>query len=146
MIKERFVPLQIDPELCMRCERCLRACKNDAIYFENSLRYIDYTKCKACLVCVQVCPRNAIVITSVMPKQVLTIKIDHNKCTICGECVKNHGTFCPNDLFYLGKIKVNDKEIMGIKFNYIEVGKCMGCLKCKLKCREGAIKPIEYDT
>ena len=146
MIKERFVPLQIDPDLCMRCERCLRACKNDAIYFENSLRYIDYSKCKACLVCVQVCPRNAIVVTSVMPKQVLTIKVDHDRCTMCKDCIKNHGTFCPNNLFYIDKKKVNGKEIDVIKFNFREVRKCKGCLKCELSCPEKAIKPIEYEV
>ncbi len=146
MIREQFVPIQIDSDLCMRCERCLRACKNDAIYFENSLRYIDYSKCKACLVCVQVCPRNAIVITSIMPKQVLTIKVNHDRCTMCGECIKNLDKFCPNNLFYVDKKKVNGIEIDVIKFNFQEVRKCKGCLKCELNCPENAIKPIEYEV
>lgn len=145
MIEEKFIPVQIDPDLCMRCERCLRACKNNAIYFENSLRFIDYSKCKGCLVCVQVCPKNAIVVTSVRPKQVLSVKIDHEKCTMCRECLKDQGSFCPYDLFYLDKKKINGIETEVIKFKYNEVGKCKGCLKCELSCPEKAIKPIEYN-
>ncbi|MBY8992156.1 MAG: 4Fe-4S binding protein [Candidatus Lokiarchaeota archaeon] len=33
-IKEKFIPVQINQELCLRCERCLRVCKAKAIYFE----------------------------------------------------------------------------------------------------------------
>ena len=101
VIKEKFIPIQIDQELCMKCERCLKACKAKAIYFENSVRLVDYKKCRACLNCVQVCPRNAIEVTSVMPKQVLTVKIEHELCTMCGECTDPELNFCPNNLFYL---------------------------------------------
>lgn len=128
----------------MRCERCLRACPNDAIYFKNTLRYIDYSKCKACLTCVQVCPRNAIVVTSVTdPGQVLTLKIDHDICTMCKECVKDDGSFCPNNLFYVDKIIANDNEIEAIKFKYGEIAKCQKCLRCESMCPEKAIVPIQ---
>ncbi len=145
MSTERFIPVQIDPDLCMRCERCLRACKNNAIYFENSSRHIDYIKCKGCLSCIIVCPRNAIVVISVTTlDQVLTCKIDHDKCTFCGECLKEDGSFCPNNLFFVDKINFKEKEIEAVKFKCDEVAKCKGCLKCELKCPEGAIKSIKY--
>lgn len=142
--KERFVPVQIDQELCLKCERCLRACANKAIYFEHSIRQVDYAKCKGCLNCISVCPRNAIIVTSVVPKQVLSVKIDHEKCNMCLKCVDINKKFCPNNLFYINKIKKGDKEIEGIKFRFKDIGKCKGCLKCELACPEKAIKAEKY--
>ena len=129
----------------MKCERCLKACRAKAIYFKNSVRLVDYEKCKACLNCVQVCPRNAIEVTSVMPKQVLTVKIEHETCTMCGECTEPGGKFCPNDLFYIDKVKKDGKEEDGVKFNFREIRKCQGCLRCESSCPASAIKPIMFD-
>ena len=128
----------------MRCERCVKACRNQAIYFKNSIRLVNYNKCKGCLNCVQVCPRNAIEVTSVVPQQVLTVKIDHEKCTMCKKCVDDKDKFCPNDLFFIGNIKKNGKVVEGIKFKFNEVNKCQGCLKCESLCPEKAIKPIQF--
>ncbi len=130
----------------MRCERCLRACRANAIYFKNGIRLVDYAKCKACLSCVQVCPRNAIEVTSVMPEQVLTVKIDHDTCTMCMKCTDQEGNFCPNNLFHAGKVKKDGKEVDGIRFKFDEVFKCQGCLLCELSCSEGAIKPVKFET
>jgi len=141
--KERFIPVQIDADICMRCERCLKACKNKAIVFDRGIRKVDYDKCKSCLVCVQVCPRNAIVVTSVESEQVLTIKIDHDKCTLCEECLSD---YCPHDLFYKDKIKLGEKEIEIIKFKYNEVARCRGCLKCQAQCPENAILPVIFNS
>ncbi|MBD3254027.1 MAG: 4Fe-4S dicluster domain-containing protein [Candidatus Lokiarchaeota archaeon] len=144
---EKFIPIQIDQELCMHCERCLRACRQKAIYFEKSMRLVDYSKCRGCLSCIQVCPKNAIQVTSVEPNQVVSVKIDHEKCSMCGECLKDNGRFCPNHLFFEGDIKdLNGKEKVGIKFKFKEIEKCQGCLKCESSCPEGAIKPIQYDS
>jgi len=146
-IKEKFIPVQIDQELCLRCERCLKACKNKAIYFENSLRFVDYAKCKACLNCVLVCPRNAIQVRSIqIPNQILNMKIDHEKCNLCLKCVDESGKFCPNNLFYLDKVKKASIETEGIRFKFKEIGKCQGCLKCELSCPQHAIKPVKYEA
>ncbi|MFX0073574.1 MAG: 4Fe-4S dicluster domain-containing protein, partial [Candidatus Hermodarchaeota archaeon] len=82
----------------MRCERCLRACNAKAIYFERGIRLVDYSICKACLNCVQVCPKNAIQVTSIeIPNQVLTVKIEPEKCNLCLKCIEDDGKFCPKN-------------------------------------------------
>jgi len=130
----------------MRCERCLKACRSDAIYFERSVRLVDYAKCKGCLSCVQVCPRNAIQVTSVILHQVLTVKIDRTKCTMCEQCLEEDGKFCPQNLFCMDKVKKDGEEMDGILYNFNEVAKCQGCLKCESSCPEGAIKPVVYNA
>ena len=145
-IKEKFIPVQINQELCVRCERCLRACKAKAIYFEHGIRLIDYYKCKACLNCVQVCPRNAVEVTSIdHHDQVVSIKIDHEQCTMCEKCLDKDGKFCPKNLFYKGLVRKLDIEEEGIMFKFNEIGKCQSCLKCT-SCPEGAIKPVKFES
>ncbi len=99
----------------------------------------------ACLSCVQVCPRNAIVVTSVISKQVLTVKIEREKCSLCLDCISSENKFCPNSLFYVGSIEKNGKDVEVIKFKFNEVGKCQGCLKCEFSCPEKAIKPVKFE-
>ncbi|MHA1763558.1 MAG: 4Fe-4S binding protein, partial [Promethearchaeota archaeon] len=135
-----FIPVQINQELCMHCERCLRACNQKAIYFKNNVRMVDYNKCKGCLTCVQVCPRNAIQVTSAFPNQVINIKIDHDKCNKCWKCTENG--FCPNHLFYKDLIMLDHKEIEGIRFKFKEISRCQNCLICEAKCLQKAIIPV----
>ena len=106
---------------------------------------MDYAKCKGCLNCVQVCPRNAIeVISIIYPNQIVSIKIDHEKCSMCEECLDEDGKFCPKNLFFRDIVKKVGKEEEGIRYKFNEIGKCQGCLKCELSCPEGAIKPVKY--
>jgi electron transport complex protein RnfB len=129
----------------MHCERCVKACNAKAIYFEHSIRKVDYTKCKACLNCVLVCPRNAIQVTSItIPEQIVSIKVDHELCNMCEMCLEDNGKFCPQNLFYKGKIHKADEELTGIRYKFYEIAKCQGCLKCELLCPVGAIKPVKY--
>ncbi len=144
-IKEKFIPVQIDQDQCMKCERCLHACKAKAIYFENSIRLVDYSKCVGCLTCQLICPRNAIQVTSVTSKQVIGVKIIHEKCTLCEKCLDNQGNFCPKNLFYKGKVKNGKIETEGIKFKFKEIANCQSCERCKKLCPEGAIKPIKFE-
>ncbi len=147
-IKEKIVPVQINQELCLRCEWCLRACKAQARYFKHSVRLIDYTKCKACLNCVQVCPRNAVEVTSIeFENQIVSIKIDHEKCSMCEECHDKSGNFCLKNLFYKGIVKnKGNQEVEGIRFAFREIAKCQGCLRCEALCPEKAIKPIKFEN
>jgi len=144
MVKERFIPVQINQDLCMQCERCVNACRERAIYFENSVRHVDYSKCVGCLTCQMICPKNAVEVTSVLPNEVIGIKINYNKCSMCEECLDEVGKFCPKNLFFKEPVNIGGKEIEGIKFKFKEINKCQGCLRCEALCLSGAIIPIIY--
>ena len=45
--------------MCIR-DRCKKICPKDAITIENNLAVIDYSKCDACGLCVNVCPKKMI--------------------------------------------------------------------------------------
>ena len=133
--------------MCLKCERCLRACRANAIYFEHGIRKVDYSKCIGCLSCVLVCPRNAIQVTSIdQPEQIVSIKIDHEKCSMCEKCLDQDGGFCPQNLFYIDSVKKVDKDEVGIRFKFKEIGKCQGCLKCENLCPEKAIQPVKLES
>jgi ferredoxin len=96
---------------------------------------------------VQVCPRNAVEVTSIeFQDQIVSIKIDHEKCSMCEDCLDNEGNFCPKNLFFKDKIKLKEKkEIEGIRFKFREIAKCQGCLRCESSCPEKAIKPVNFE-
>lgn len=91
------------------------------------------------------CPRNAIEVTNVLhPDQIVSIKIDHEKCSMCEMCLEENGKFCPKNLFYKGIVKKVAGEETGIRYKFKEIRKCQGCLKCELSCPEGAIQPVKF--
>ena len=65
---------------------------------------------------------------------------------MCEICLNENGNFCPKNLFYKDIVKKVEGEEEGIRYNYREIAKCQGCLKCKLSCPEGAITPVKFEV
>ena len=87
-------------DLCQGCvaRPCQSACKFGAIDIVNGKSVIDSSKCKACQMCVSVCPYKAIAkmavpcedncpVNAIVKNEDGTAKIDFSKCISCGRCV-----------------------------------------------------------
>ncbi len=87
-------------DLCQGCvaRPCVSTCKFGAIQIVNGRSVIDSTKCKACKMCINACPYNAIVkvavpcedncpVNAIEKNEDGTAKIDFEKCISCGRCV-----------------------------------------------------------
>lgn len=117
MKSEKLFPISINPQFCIRCEKCSYSCPPKAIFFRESLRYVDYNKCKECLKCVDVCEHNAIVVISLEEGRLVDFKIDKERCTVCKKCLEEN--FCFQNLFELSFESDTEEEF--IKFNNISM-------------------------
>ena len=108
---------------CIGCGLCVKACKFDAIIFENKIAKIDYEKCVGCMECVKKCPTK--VISGDLSKKKKLI-IDEDLCIGCTICKKQ----CKFDAIQ-GEVKQKHK---------IDQEKCVGCQLCMKKCPKKAIK------
>ncbi|MFX0044136.1 MAG: 4Fe-4S binding protein [Candidatus Hodarchaeota archaeon] len=133
---EKLFPISINPNLCVRCQRCMYSCHQKAIFFKNSLRYVDYDKCKGCLKCVDVCEHGAIEVISIEEGRLKGFYIDSGRCNLCKFCLNND--FCFQNLFELQKEKNGQEYIYFRKNNFSECNKCLNCFK---SCPNNAILP-----
>jgi NAD-dependent dihydropyrimidine dehydrogenase PreA subunit len=113
------------------------SCHEKAIFFKDSMRYVDYDKCKGCLKCVDVCEHGAIEVISIEEGKLKGFSIDSEKCNLCKICLNNN--FCFKHLFILEKDE-NGKD--HIKFRKKDLSECSRCLKCFKTCPNNAILPI----
>ncbi|MHA1294444.1 MAG: 4Fe-4S binding protein [Promethearchaeota archaeon] len=135
---EKLFPISINPQFCIRCQKCSYSCPTKAIFFRDSLRYVDYNKCKGCLKCVEVCEHNAIEVISMEEGKLTDFKIDAERCNLCKKCLEDG--FCFQNLFALEMDKKTGKK--SIIFNKKDMNKCENCLKCIINCPNNAIVPI----
>ena len=133
---EKLFPISINPQLCVRCQKCSYSCPSKAIFFRDSLRFVDFNKCKGCLKCVEVCEYNAIEVISLEEGELIDFRIDAESCNLCKECLE----FCFKSLFLLGQNPDSNEEL--IIFNKQNIKECKNCLKCVISCSKGAIVPI----
>ncbi len=137
MEKEKLFPIYINPNLCILCQRCMYSCPKKAIFFRNSLRYVNYDKCQGCLKCVDVCEHGAIEVISINEGKLMGFCIDQEKCTLCKLCLEED--FCFQTLFELKIDYKSGKE--RIQFHNENLSQCFKCLKCFKSCPNNAILP-----
>ena len=114
---------------CIGLGTCVRACPFDAISVEEGVAVVDYTKCRGCGVCANVCPKGIIKLIPFDAKHWVgcmsddTGKVTRQVCEVgcisCKICEKN----CPE-----GAITVEDGNAN------IDYSKCTGCDICVDKC------------
>lgn len=120
---------------CMGFASCEKACPFDAISMgEDNLPRIDPEKCKACKKCVEICPTDVLVLTSVASQYHIrcnsrdkgadVMKVCKVGCIGCGKCVKA----CP-----VSAIALKDNLVA------IDYEKCTNCGKCIEVCPTNAI-------
>ena len=137
MDNEKLFPIYANPNLCVLCQRCMYSCPNKAIFFKNSLRYVDYDKCQGCLKCVDVCEHGAIEVISINDGKLMGFCIDKEKCNLCKLCLEEN--FCFQKLFKFKIDEMTGKEF--IEFNKENLSECLKCLKCFNYCPNNAIMP-----
>lgn len=107
---------------CIACQKCVKACKFDAITVENNVAKIDYSKCTNCMMCAEACPTKTIYADFTKRKKASVID---EKCIGCTICAKN----CNFEAIE-GELKGQHKVLED---------KCVGCGVCYEKCPKDAI-------
>ena len=105
---------------CIGCQKCMKACKFEAITMVNNLPVIDYDKCRGCRMCAEACPTGAI--KALQPRKVA--EIDQSGCIGCTICAKN----CQ-----FGAIEGSLKQPHKVN------AACTGCGVCATKCPKKTI-------
>jgi ferredoxin len=137
MDNEKLFPICVNPNFCVLCQQCTYSCPKKAIFFRNSLRYVNYDKCQGCLKCVDVCEHGAIEVISIREGSLKGFSIDTEKCNLCKLCLKEK--FCFQKLFKLKIDEITKEE--SIEFNNENLSECLKCLKCFKFCPNNAIIP-----
>ncbi len=52
--------VRIDPEKCLGCGNCARACPFNAVEIRDGKANVDQARCRGCRACVSACPTGAI--------------------------------------------------------------------------------------
>ena len=134
---------QIDPELCVQCERCSTEC----VLPQSAVKCVhSYSMCGYCDLCGgylepdaksrdtsaenQLCPTGAIKRTFIEDPY-FEYKIDEDLCIGCGKCVKGCGSFGNGSLYLQVRQDI-----------------CVNCNECAIarRCPAQAFKRVAADT
>jgi ferredoxin len=131
-MEEKLFPISINPDLCKRCQKCSYSCPPKAIFWRDSMRYVDYNKCEGCLKCVSVCEHGANEVISIKDGKLQGFTVDEERCSLCLRCVED---FCFQNRYLF------DEKENKIVFNDRDLSSCFNCLKCFKNCPNNAIIP-----
>lgn len=121
---------------CLGLGDCEAACPFDAIHVgENGLAEVDSEKCRACKICINVCPKGVIDLAPLYQHEAVVYCQNHNKggetrkmCKVgCIGCMKCQKT-CQHDAIHVTNFKAS-----------VDYGKCVGCGDCATACPVGCI-------
>lgn len=156
-------PIIIDHTRCSFCGMCAAFCpvkalqmkvnKKDLLELEEfphlDSKVIFNDKCLPCLLCMKACPEQAIEVEFTFPRKESIaafessrkgeIKIDMEKCTLCGVCAE----FCSAFVFVERESKPDD--LVPFESLLIDEDKCDYCGICISLCPENAITVKGYD-
>lgn len=85
------------------CPLSCQWCANPETQNHEPELYYNSKKCRLCLKCKNVCPRDAITLN----KEKNAIRIDRNKCTVCVKCSEA----CPENALQIVGKKINTEEV-----------------------------------
>ena len=122
---------------CLGGGTCESVCRFDAIHVYDGVAIVDKHKCKACGMCVEVCPRHLIDLIPYDAQEVVSCS-SHDRgqevnsyckvgCIACHICEKN----CPADAIYVEN-----------NCAHIDQDRCVHCDTCVKKCPKKAIAAI----
>ncbi len=149
-------PVIIDHLKCAYCGICYSFCPYNAFEFYIDGKHVEkstlplspvrytykYENCKECTLCYKVCPTKAIsreklVVRSSIPEKNEglkgSLKIDKNKCNLCGICAE----FC--EVFRMVEKEILPTDLMPYSDILIDESKCDYCKLCEEICPEKAI-------
>ncbi len=155
-------PVMIDIENCNFCGFCASVCPERAIEFLFFREELEEEKdicsveglacietevnvdesCVFCQICEKVCPKKAIDVKTTGKEELIPfdrrrkgeIKIDREKCNLCGACAK----FC--SAFLMVEKEVNPEDSMPFSDIFFDEGECDYCGLCEGICPERAIE------
>ncbi len=123
-------------EGCLGYGDCVRACPYDAIRLEDGVAMVDPRLCRACKICVAVCPKHIIAMIPLDKKNAVNLCNNHEKgalakkqcaaaCIGCSLCAKK----CPKDCIKVERFNATvDPEL------------CVGCHQCVKACPTGSMQ------
>ncbi len=129
-------------EACLGFGDCVRACPFDAINLKDGVAVVDPRLCKACKICIAVCPKKIISLVPLSKKNAVNLCSNHEKgavarkncsvaCIACGICAKK----CPKDC-----IKVENNNAT------VDYETCVGCNLCVKNCPTGSMQMLPLKT
>jgi membrane protease YdiL (CAAX protease family)/NAD-dependent dihydropyrimidine dehydrogenase PreA subunit len=66
--------LDLAPERCDQCGRCLQACPKSTLKVGPSYIYVDWSACEGCIACAEACDRGAITVKGVVRRTVEPVR------------------------------------------------------------------------